>query len=235
MSAQFDPGIVTFERDGVRGFLHTPKESAGRGTVLTHGAGSNCGSPLLLTVADAFCSAGLTVLRCDLPFRQQRRSGPPSPGNAAADRAGLRTAANILTDIVRGDVLLAGHSYGGRQASMLAAEEFELAAGLMLLSYPLHPPKKPDQLRVQHFPKLQTPTLFVHGTVDPFGSIAELRQAMAMIPAPTQLIALEGAGHDLRSGRFDPTATVAALLAETRPRRSDSRMPEQLRPGAPQS
>ncbi len=214
MSAQLDPGIVTFERDGVRGFLHTPKASAGRGMVLTHGAGSNCGSPLLLTVANAFCSAGLTVLRCDLPFRQQRGSGPPSPGSASADRAGLRTAANVLTDIVRGDVFLAGHSYGGRQASMLAAEEPELAVGLLLLSYPLHPPKKPEQLRVQHFPKLQTPVVFVYGTVDPFGSIAELRQAVGMISAPTQLVAIEGTGHDLGGGRFDPTATVAALRAQ---------------------
>jgi uncharacterized protein len=122
----------------------------------------------------------------------------------------------LLTDMVGGDVFLAGHSYGGRQSSLLAAEESELAVGLLLLSYPLHPPQKPEQLRVQHFPKLRTPALFVHGTADPFGSIVELRQAMGMIFAPTQLIVIEGARHDLGRGRFDPTATVAALLAETR-------------------
>jgi predicted alpha/beta-hydrolase family hydrolase len=121
----------------------------------------------------------------------------------------LRTATNLLAEIVRGDVFLAGHSYGGRQASMLAAEEPGLATCLLLLSYPLHPPNKPEQLRVQHFPKLQTPAVFVHGTVDPFGSIEELKQAIAMIPAPTELVTIERARHDLSGGRFDPTPAVS--------------------------
>jgi len=80
---------------------------------------------------------------------------------------------------------------------MLCAEEPDLVAGLLLLSYPLHPPRKPEQQRTQHLPDLRTPTLFVHGTRDPFGSIAELEQAMKMIPAKTKLLTIEGAGHDL--------------------------------------
>ena len=236
MAVRPDPGFVPLEREGVRGFLHTPEENTGRGMVLTHGAGGDSTSPLLVTVANAFCSAGVTVLRCDLPFRQQRRTGPPSPGNSAADRAGLRTAVAVLRDLGRGDVVLAGHSYGGRQASMLAAEEPGLAHGLLLLSYPLHPPKKPEQLRIQHLPKLQTPTVFVHGTADPFGSIAEIRQAVALIPAPTQVLTIEGAGHSLGAGRFDPTATIAALLSgEMGPRQNNRRTAENLRPSSPQS
>ena len=97
----------------------------------------------------------------------------------------------------RSQIFLGGHSYGGRQASMLCAEEPELAAGLLLMSYPLHPPRKPEQMRTQHFTDLRTPTLFVSGTRDPFGSIAEIEQALKMIPADTKLLTVEGAGHDL--------------------------------------
>ncbi len=80
---------------------------------------------------------------------------------------------------------------------MLCAEEPGIAAGLLLLSYPLHPPRKPAQQRTQHLPGLHTPALFVHGTRDPFGSIEELEQATKMIPGKTKLLTFEGAGHDL--------------------------------------
>jgi uncharacterized protein len=79
----------------------------------------------------------------------------------------------------------------------LAENERDLIAGLLLLSYPLHPPRKPEQQRTQHLPNLRTPTLFVSGRRDPFGSIAEIEQAIKMIPAKTQLQAIDGAGHDL--------------------------------------
>jgi len=102
--------------------------------------------------------------------------------------------------------VLAGHSYGGRQASLLAADEPAIAAALLLFSYPLHPPAKPLQLRTQHFPNLRVPTTFVHGTADPFGSLAELEAAIAAIPAPTDIIPIEKAGHDLKRGRFDLAA-----------------------------
>jgi predicted alpha/beta-hydrolase family hydrolase len=216
MAAATKPEIAPLERDGVRGFLHTPKENAGRSLVLTHGAGGNCASPLLVKTAIAFCSAGVTVLRCDLPFRQRRPSGPPSPANAAADRAGLRAAAALLTELAPGDIVLAGLSYGGRQASMLAAEEPELASALLLLSYPLHPPGKPDRLRVQHFPRLETTAVFVHGAADPFGSLQEMKLAVAMILAPTRLIAIANAGHSLGGQRFDPAETVAAVTSIAR-------------------
>ena len=80
---------------------------------------------------------------------------------------------------------------------MLAAEEPELVDGLLLLSYPLHPPRKPDQLRTQHFPNLHTPCLFVHGARDPFGSVDEIDRALQLIPAKKELVKVEGAGHDL--------------------------------------
>lgn len=184
----------------MRGFLHVPERANGDGLVLTHGAGANCQSKLLASLASAFAEAGFTVLRCDLPFRQQRAHGPPSPGSAATDREGLRRAIEVLRPLVSGRVYVGGHSYGGRQATMLFAESRELAAGLLLLSYPLHPPRKPAELRIKHLPQLTTPALFVHGSRDPFGSIAEMGSALKLIPARTELVEVAGAGHDLASG-----------------------------------
>jgi uncharacterized protein len=181
----------------VRGFLHAPAAPNRDGLVLTHGAGSNCQSPLLQTLAEAFTSKGFTVLRCDLPYRQNRAYGPPGFGAAARDREGLKQAVAALGTLVSGTIFLGGHSYGGRQSTMLCAEEPELVAGLLLLSYPLHPPRKPAQLRTQHFPNLRTPALFVQGTRDPFGSIAEMESALKLIPSKNQLLAVEAAGHDL--------------------------------------
>src|SRR6266545_545989 len=121
-----------FEEGDVRGILHTPEAPGGDGLVLTHGAGSNCRAPLITALARAFAGAGFVVLRCDLPFRQQRPHGPPFPAVAARDRAGLRSAAGFLRRQVRGRVFLGGHSYGGRQSAMLAAEDPSVAAGLLL-------------------------------------------------------------------------------------------------------
>jgi uncharacterized protein len=181
----------------VRGFLHEPEQPNGDSLVLTHGAGANCQSKLLFAVASAFADAGYLVLRCDLPFRQSRPHGPPFPAMAARDREGLRRAVEVLREKTPGRIFLGGHSYGGRQASMLAAEQPQLAAGLLLLSYPLHPPRKPAELRTAHFPQLNTPALFVHGGRDPFGSHEEMRSALASVPAQNLLLEIEGAGHDL--------------------------------------
>jgi uncharacterized protein len=178
--------------------------------VLTHGAGSNASSPLLLAVAEAFLAAGYEVLRYDLPFRQARPHGPPFPAGAAQDRAGLEQA--VLSVGRRGRVLLGGHSYGGRQASMLLAGKPSLADALLLLSYPLHPPRQPANLRTAHFPDLRTPALFVHGSRDPFGSIEEMRQALALIPASTALQPVERAGHELKP--FTWTREIPELLRE---------------------
>jgi hypothetical protein len=196
----------------IRGYLHRPAAAAAGGLVLTHGAGGNCNAPLLVAVADALSAAGLVVLRCDLPFRQKRPSGPPSPAGAAADRAGLRAAVSTLREQVQGRIVLGGQSYGGRQATILAADEPQLVDGLLLFSYPLHPPGKPERLRTDHFSRLRIPSVFIHGTSDPFGSIEELRRAISAVPAPTELIPIERAGHDLKGGRFDLGPLVASAL-----------------------
>jgi hypothetical protein len=197
----------------VRGFLHRPARPSGDGLVLSHGAGSDCNAPLLVALAEAFTDKGFMVLRCDLPFRQDKPFGPPM-GSAARDQAGLRNAVRSMRELAPGRVFLGGHSYGGRQSTILCAEEPDLVDGLLLLSYPLHPPRKPDQLRVQHLPKLRTSSLFVHGTQDPFGSIEGMHKAILLIPAKTELLPVEGAGHDLgfqgKTQRTDLPGQIAA-------------------------
>ena len=178
--------------------LHHPDRPNGDAIVLTHGAGSNCNAPLLVQLATAFADAGYTTLRYDLPFRKERPGGSPFPAGAARDREGVRQAVEEVRAQAKGRIFAGGHSYGGRQTAMAAAETPGFAAVLLLLSYPLHPPKRPEQKRTDYFPRLQTPALFVHGTKDPFGSIDELREAIALIPARTDLLVVEGAAHDLK-------------------------------------
>jgi predicted alpha/beta-hydrolase family hydrolase len=180
----------------VRGFLHGPR-SGGDWLVLTHGAGSNCNAPLLVDLAGGFSASGLTVLRCDLPFRQSRPHGPPPRGSSDRDQAGIRAAIACARRETSGRVFLGGHSYGGRQSSILASEEARLVDCLLLLSYPLHPPQKPGELRTAHFSRLEIPALFVHGTSDGFGSNEELASALKLIPARTELLSVTGAGHEL--------------------------------------
>jgi predicted alpha/beta-hydrolase family hydrolase len=198
----------------VRGVLH-PAAGAD-GLVLTHGAGGNKDAPLLVAVARAFAARGVTVLRCDLPYRQARPRGGPSPAGAARDREGLRVALAALRRRVAGRLFLGGNSYGGRQASMLLATDAPLASALLLQSYPLHPPGRPDTLRTEHLSRLHVPTLFVHGTADAFGTPDELETARAAVPATTRVLSVNG-GHDLgwtkrRADTQLPDRIVAALL-----------------------
>jgi len=117
-----------FESGRVKGFFH--EAPGGAGLALTHGAGTNCEAPLLVAVAEAFASAGLSVLRFDLAFRLKRKFGPPHPALAAADRETIREAALALRKAVSGPVYAGGHSYGGRQTSILAAQDATIASAL---------------------------------------------------------------------------------------------------------
>lgn len=181
----------------MKGWLHEPTAPNGDAIGITHGAGGNCDAPLLRALADAFCESGLWVLRYDLPYRQARPKGAPFPAQASRDRDGVRAAAAALREIATRRVYLSGSSYGGRQTSMAASENTSLADALLLLSYPLHPPGKPNQLRTEHFVNLRTAVMFAHGTRDAFGSIDELRAALAAIPGRTELFAMDGAPHGL--------------------------------------
>ncbi len=210
------------EREGeppVRGFLHRARDASGAVRlrsgqdvlVLTHGAGGNCRAPMLVALAESFAAAGVTVLRYDLPFRQARPSGPPSPAWAARDQEGIRRAVTVMKQRHAGRVFGGGQSYGGRQTTMMAAADASLMDGLLLLSYPLHPPGRPAHLRTGHFPDLRVPALFVSGTKDAFGSIEEINEAVKLIPARVQIVPVPGAPHGLLT-KTNRTTLAASIV-----------------------
>ncbi|WP_278313173.1 alpha/beta hydrolase family protein [Lolliginicoccus levis] len=209
------PPVVPIELgDGdsaVTGYLH--ECAAPRAALaLSHGAGGDATSPLLVEVASELARKGILVLRFNLPFRVRRSAGPPHRAHAGIDRAGIALAARELRERTDVPVFTGGHSYGGRQSSMLCAEEPGIADGLLLLSYPFHPPGKPDRMRTEHFPAISRPTMFVHGDRDPFGTVDEATAALRELASPTRLVVVEGARHDLGGGRR-PAMTATSVAA----------------------
>ena len=204
---------VTGQIDGVAHFPEGPWTGV---VLLTHGAGGNRDGALLVALCDEWAARGRLAIRFNLPYRRRRPTGPPS-GSATADRAGVAeaiVAAHTLTD---GPVIAGGHSYGGRMTSMVAADGADLDV-LALTSYPLHPPGKPERLRTEHLPDIAVPTVFTQGSSDPFGSIEELRAAAALVDAPTRIVEIAGARHDLvpkrpRSGPRDAPLPDVPVLA----------------------
>ena len=186
--------------EDIAGVAHEPDGPAQGVVVLTHGAGGDRDSAMLVRLCDEWASRGWLAIRYNLPYRRRRPKGPPS-GSAAGDQDGITEAIALARTLTDGPVIAGGHSYGGRMTSMVASEEDEpgLAVDVLtLFSYPLHPPGRPEQLRTAHLPDLRTPTFFTHGDRDPFGSIDELRLATQLLPGRTRLLVVEKAGHDLR-------------------------------------
>lgn len=216
----------TVDKDGVAADVRCPPDARGL-VVLAHGAGSNRDAAILRVVAASLVGRGLAVARIDLPYRQDRPKGPPTPSKAARDRDGIRAAVAALRGVADGPLIVGGHSYGGRQASMVAAEDPDLFDGLLLTSYPLHPPGKPERARTEHLPDLTAPTLIVHGRSDAFGASDEFVEALALFTAPVRLLEVEKADHSLkpdRSGVGESTAdTVVEWLLPLAAERSRNR------------
>ncbi len=177
--------------------------------LLFPGAGSDRTHSCLVAIDAAVVAAipGTTVVRADFPYR--------TAGRRAPDRA------PVLLDAVRketaglepGPHVLGGRSMGGRMCSMAVADGLP-AVGLVLVSYPLHPPGKPDRLRVEHLPKLHVPCLFVHGTKDAFGTPDELQAWTATIPGPVEHVWIDGGTHDLKRADDRVAAAIAAWITE---------------------
>jgi uncharacterized protein len=202
--------------DQIAGVAHEPEGAPIGVVVLTHGAGGDRESPLLQQVCDEWARRGWLAVRYNLPYRRRRPKGPPS-GSAAADRAGVVDAITLCRALSGGPLIAGGHSYGGRQTSMVVAAGEAPVDVLTLFSYPVHPPGKPERPRTEHLPDIRVPTVFTHGTSDPFGTPDELRAAAALIPAPTEVVEIGGARHDLRSKTLDvPALAVEAALRLTR-------------------
>src|SRR6478752_849603 len=163
--------------------------------LLTPGAGADRNQRTLVALEAAV--APVPCSRVDFPYRLQGKRIPDRPPAAVAH---LRAAAADLAataGVEPGNIVLGGRSYGGRMCSMAVAQGLP-AAGLILLSYPLHPPGKPETLRVEHFPAISVPVLLISGRSDPFGSPTEFEQQLAAIPAPVTQVWLTG-GHDPRA------------------------------------
>jgi hypothetical protein len=198
--------------DEIAGIAHEPKGKAKGVVILTHGAGGSRESPLLKKICDEWARRGWLAVRYNLPYRQRRPKGPPS-GSATKDQAGVVEAIKLAHTLTKGPVIAGGHSYGGRMTSMVIADQAAAVDALTLFSYPLHPPGKPERARTDHLPRIAVPTVFTHGTADPFGSLDELRPAAGLIPAPTEIVEVTGARHDLGSKTLDvPVLAVDAAL-----------------------
>ncbi|MBN3512539.1 alpha/beta hydrolase [Mycolicibacterium septicum] len=200
--------------EDIAGVAHEPDGPAQGVVVLTHGAGGNRDSAMLVKLCDEWASRGWLAIRYNLPYRRRRPKGPPS-GSAAGDQEGIAEAIALARTLADGPVIAGGHSYGGRMTSMVAADG-DSGAGpdvLTLFSYPLHPPGKPERARTEHLSRITVPTVFTHGTSDPFGTIEELTAAAALVSGPTELVVIDGARHDLGSKLLDvPALAVDAAL-----------------------
>ena len=205
--------MSTEELPDIAGIAHHPDGQPHGAVVLTLGAVGSCHSPMLRLLCTAWAARGWLALRFDMPFRRNRPSGPPSASSADKDRAGIAEVIEKARAMVDGPLLAGGHSYGGRQTSMLVSEKGPIIDVLTLFSYPLHPPGKPDRLRTEHLPGIAVPTVFTHGTSDAFGTIAEIKAASVLIPGGATIVEITGARHDLGSKTIDvPALAIDAAL-----------------------
>jgi predicted alpha/beta-hydrolase family hydrolase len=199
-------GDLAFEFQG-------PKRGADRAVLLAHGAGADMHAPALTTVADALAAAKIPALRFNFPYTT---AGRRSPDRAPVLAAAVRAAADELARRAKlppERLVLGGRSMGGRYCSLVAgdADDPLPALGLVLLGYPLHPPGKPDQLRVEHFPRLRMPCLFVSGTRDAFGRQDELRAQARAVPGPVTWHWIESADHGFKPLKASGISPADAL------------------------
>lgn len=178
--------------------------------LLTPGAGSDRDHPTLVALDAAL--APLPVWRVDFPYRKEGRKAPDRApkllASLTADAAELCATEGIAPD----RLVLGGRSMGGRMCSMAVADGLP-AAGLVLLSYPLHPPGKPDKLRTEHLPRLDVPCLFVSGDRDPFGAPEELEAATAAISGTVTHHWITGGRHDVKKADDEICAVVTDWIA----------------------
>jgi uncharacterized protein len=190
-----------------------PKRGADRAVLLAHGAGADMDAAALTVVADALAGARIPSLRFNFPYRSAGRRGPDRP---PVLQAAVREAASELTaraKVPPERLVLGGRSMGGRICSLVAGDEDDPlpALGLVLLGYPLHPPGKPDQLRVEHFPRLRMPVLFASGTRDSFGTPEELEQHAEQVKGRVSFHWIETGDHGFKPLKASGLTAASAL------------------------
>ena len=167
------------------------------GLVLTPGAGAGSDQPSLVAIEQALAPAGVRVDRIDFPYRLAGKKAPDRPPVPLATVIDAASALAAELGVDGRAIAVGGRSMGGRMCSMAVADGMA-AAALVLVSYPLHPPGKPERLRTEHFEAITVPCLFVSGTRDSFGTREELESATAAIPGPVTHVWIEGGDHGLR-------------------------------------
>jgi predicted alpha/beta-hydrolase family hydrolase len=181
--------------------------------LLAHGAGADMNAAALTVTADALADAKIPSLRFDFPYRRAGRRAPDRPPVllAAAREAAADLAKQARVPLDR--LVLGGRSMGGRICSMVAADEEDPvpALGLVLLGYPLHPPGKPENLRVEHFPRLTMPVLFVSGTRDSFASPDELKRHAKKVKGKVSYSWIETGDHGFKPLKASGLTPAAAL------------------------
>ena len=187
-----------------------------RAVLLAHGAGSDRNAPALVAVAESLDAAGIPALRFDFPYRLAGRKAPDRPPVLLA---AVREAAAELarqTGLPRERLVLGGRSMGGRYCSLAVGDPDDPlpALGLLLLGYPLHPAGRPDSLRVEHFPRLKVPLLFLSGDRDALAGKNELEKWAGTIPGPVDFHWLAGGDHGFRVPKSFGGKGEAAVLAE---------------------
>jgi predicted alpha/beta-hydrolase family hydrolase len=176
---------------------------------LAPGAGSSADHHTLVAIEQAV--APRPVVRMDFPYR---KAGRRAPDRTPVLLAAVREEADALAASARvrpNRIVLGGRSMGGRIASMAVADGLP-AGGLLLISYPLHPPGRPDRLRVDHLDRLTVPCLFISGTRDAFGTPDELERATALVPGRVTHEWIEGGTHELKGADAAIVAAVTAWL-----------------------
>lgn len=181
--------------------------------VYAPGAGSNINDPFGAFACRSLAERGFRAIRFQFPYQE---AGKRSPDRAAVLEAAWRSVLDAVRDGSR--LVIGGRSMGGRIASMVVAQG-EAVDALALFAYPLHPPGKPEQRRVEHLPMITVPTLFCSGTNDAFASPGELKDAAALLPRSTVHL-LEGADHGFAvrkaSGRTKEQVWAEAVEATWR-------------------
>ena len=181
--------------------------------LLTPGAGSGRDHPSLVAIEEALAPAGVPVARLDFPYR---KAGRRAPDRLPVLVAAVRDGASELTaraGVAPGSVVVGGRSLGGRVCSVAVAEGLA-ARAVVLVSYPLHPPGRPERLRVEHFPALGVACLFVSGTRDAFARPEELEEAVAAIPGPVTHVWIQGGDHGLRGRDAEVAEAVREWVLE---------------------
>jgi uncharacterized protein len=184
------------------------------GLILTPGAAAGRDQPGLVAIDQAVTQVGVVVERVEFPGQAAGKRRPDPPAVCIET---IRTATSELADrlgVPTSRVAVGGRSMGGRMCSMAVAEGLEVSA-LVLVSYPLHPPGRPDRLRTAHFPDLHLPCLFVSGRRDAFGAPAELQHEAEAIPGPVTFDFVDG-DHSLRKRNPEVADIVASWLTGLR-------------------